>query len=874
MGKKKNKKKNKNNKANMEKTKKYTVNPVYNTDDKKDNKKKTVKNKKDKTDNKTKKEKKKNPKLRLAIKILLAIMFLGMLIVAGIVAGVLSGALGGDFNLTEEELKVGALNSDIYDRDGNVLGTLNGTERRRWIDLENMSEYLPFAFVSIEDERFYSHLGVDIKRTASATIQYVLRGGESSYGGSTITQQLVKNLTKEDDRDHMRKIKEMARAYNLEKTLSKDQILELYLNLIFFGGNEIHGVEMGSLFYFNKSAKDLDLAECAFLAGINTSPNAYIPFINGETDTEEKQLKRIENGKTRARIVLAKMKELGVFDTEEKEAQYEVAMEKVNEGLIFEKGATIQNVYSYHTDAAIDEIVKLIMDENPEWSKVRAEQYLFGGGFKIYTTQNTGIQNILQEEAQKEYYIRASKKTDGVVSQVAMVVIDHWSGQVVATVGGTGEKTVARGKNRATALGAKQTGSSMKPLSVIAPALENGIITAGSVYDDSPTRFSGHNYNYPKNYYSGWKGLSTVRAAIEISGNIVPARIITEMGAAVSIEWLKSAGITTLSSEDGGIALALGGVHNGISPLEMAGAYAAIANNGEYITPTFFLRVEDADGNIVYEPKQEKRRVMTEDNSYILKSILTQPVIAGTATECRISGMDVAAKTGTTDDDYDRWLCGFTPYYTAATWFGYDVNETVYPAAPNPALKFWIGAMRPIHSGLEGKKFERTANIVNAGICRDSGFLPSELCSADPRGSRVYSEVFARGTVPGKRCDVHISIEICNTTGKRANEFCPSKKTGVFITRPRGDGSTNWASAGDAQYMAPADTCTSHTEPPAPPPVVVEKPKPEENKNTTTNNTTNTTTNNTVKNNVTTNNTVTNNTTTNNTVTNTVNTTP
>ena len=826
MGKKKNKKKNV---KNNDKTKKYLV--------KQENSKKNKKEKK---------AKKKHPKLRLFIKIIFIACILVGLAGAGVAAGVLTGLFGGDFNLTEEELRVGELNSDIFDKDGNQIGTLNGKELRRWVALEDMSPYLQKAFVSIEDERFYSHHGVDVTRSISATVKYALSKigiGDANYGGSSITQQLVKNLTKEDDRDAVRKIKEMARAYNLEKTLSKDQILELYLNLIFFGGSEIHGVELASIYYFNKSARDLDLAESAFLAGINTSPNAYIPFITGESDTEEKRAAREESGKTKAKIVLNKMKELGAIETEE---EYNIALEKVNTSLAFDKGTIIQNVYSYHTDAAIEQIVAQIMEENPEWSKVRAEQYLFGGGFNIYTTQDSALQSTIQAESEKKEYIRASRKTEGVTSQVAMVIIDHKTGQVVATVGGTGEKNVSRGKNRALALGRKQTGSSMKPISVIAPALENGIITAGSAYDDSLTRFPGKNYGYPKDYYGQPKGLQTVRYAIEISGNIIPTRIMNEMGAKTAMEWLESAGVTSLSPEDEGLALALGGVHHGICALEMAGAYAAIANGGEYITPTFYLRVEDSNGNVVYEPKQEKRRVLSEQNAYVLKSILTQPVIGGTATACRISGMDVAAKTGTTDDDYDRWLCGFTPYYTAATWFGYDENETVYPVSPNPALTFWISVMRPIHSDLPSAKFEAPSNIVYAAICKKSGYLPGEYC-----GGETYTEVFVSGTVPGKRCDVHISIDFCDSTGLRANEYCPVKKTGIFITRPRTDSATNWSGSLDAKDMAPTETCTIHTKPPEPvkPP---DPPKPPVVNNTVNNNTV---TNNTVMNNTMTNNT-------------------
>lgn len=791
-----------------------------------------------------KKEKKQHPKLKLFIKIIVIILLLVIIAGAGIVAGIFTGFFGDDFKLSEDELKVSNLNTEIYDRDGKLIATLNGDESRKWIDIGDMSKYLPIAFVSIEDERFYEHQGVDLKRTAGATAKWVLSKigiGESGYGGSTITQQLVKNLTKENERDVMRKVKEMARAYNIEQTLSKQQILELYLNLIFLGGQSIHGVELGSQYYFSKSAKDLSLAECAFLAGINNSPNIYEPF------SEEQD--EIDFIKKRVKTVINKMNELGKIETEE---EYNNAIAEVDNGLAFKKGEIVQNIYSYHTDAVIDQIWGQIAEENPDWSDVRIKQYLYGGGLRIYTTQNSWVQNILEEEVKQSKYQVASRKNEGAVSQTAMVIIDHATGQVAATVGGSGEKTTSRGYNFAT-MEPKQTGSAMKPLSVIAPAVQNGVITAGSVYDDVLTTFPGKSYGWPKNYDGKYPGLSTVRYQIQVSHNIVPVRILLEMGIDKSIEFLKSAGITTLTDEDSGPAIALGGLNRGITTLEMAAAYAAIANDGEYIEPTFYTRVEDSDGNVVLEPKQEKRRILSVENAYIVKSILTQPVTSGTATNCRITGMDVAAKTGTTDNDYDRWLCGFTPYFTAATWFGYKESETVYGFnGRNPAGLIWASVMKQTHNGLPSAKFEKPANITYATICRDSGLLATELCKNDQRGGRVYTEVYVKGTAPKKTCDCHVRAKVCGEDGNfvLANENCPNAREVVFITRKNSEKNTDWLKATDAKYMLPTVTCTAHKK------QETEKPA----SNTINSNTVNS---NTVKNN-TINNATTNNTTTTN----------
>ena len=787
---------------------------------------KTQKYKPTKEMKKNKKAKKKHPKLRLFIKIVLILILLTILIGAGIVVGIVSGMFGDDFMLSEDELKVSNLNTEIYDRDGVLIATLNGEESRKWIDLGDMAEYLPVAFVSIEDERFYEHQGVDIKRTIAATVKYALSKigiGSSDYGGSTITQQLIKNLTNEKEKEAGRKIKEMARAYNLEKTLSKQQILELYLNLIFLGGQS-YGVEMGSQYYFSKSAKDLSLAECAYLAGINNSPNLYEPF------SEEQD--EIDFIKKRVKTVLGKMNELGKIKSEE---EYNAAIEEVDAGLAFKKGNINQNVYSYHTDAAIDQILSQIAEENPDWSDVRVKQYLYGGGLRIYTTQNSWVQGVLENVVADEKFQAASKKNEGAVTQAAMVIIDHSTGQVAATVGGTGKKTVSRGFNFAT-MQPRQTGSAMKPISVIAPAVQNGIITAGSVYDDVPTKIGNYRYGWPVNYDYRYPGLTTVRYQIQVSHNIVPCLILNQMGIDKSIEYLKSCGVTSLVEDaskernDLGLAqLALGGLTNGITPLQVAGAYAAIANDGEYITPTFYTRVEDSEGKVVLEPKQERRRVLSVENAYIVKSILTQPVLEGTATNCRISGMDVAAKTGTTSDDYDRWLCGFTPYFTAATWFGFRDNESIVGYGQNPAGQIWAQTMRSIHDGLPSAKFEKPTNITYATICKDSGLLATELCAQDQRGSRVYTEVYVKGTTPTKKCDCHVKVKAHQIAGGEyviANDYCPNAQELVFITRKNAN-SDEWWKAEDSKYMAPMQKCTEHKK--------VEEPKKNTVNNTTTN---------------------------------------
>lgn len=434
---------------------------------------------------------------------------------------------------------------------------MSGDENRDIIEIKDMAKYLPKAFVAIEDERFYSHLGIDVKRSLAATATYILNGGSSSFGGSTITQQVVKNLTKESERSWQRKVKEWARAYYLEKDLSKDQILELYLNLVFLGGNT-YGVEVGSTYYFSKSASDLDLAESAFLAGINNSPNLYNAF-----SSEEKDIKKI---KERTTTVLNKMKELKLI----KDKEYNQAIEKVNKGLVFTKGTIRQTIYSSHTDAAITQIIEELQEKN-DWTYEYAKLYVFNSGLTIYTTEDSAIQTSMEEVAKNEKYIINSRKTKDengnyVTSQAAMVLIDHKTGYVLATIGQIGEKTTSFGLNRATQ-STRQTGSSMKPLAVLAPAIDKGIITAGTVIDDVPTTFGGFT---PKNW-NAYKGLVTVRYAIEDSQNIPMVKAIKLLGPENSIKFLQSVGISSMDeTRDNGLSLALGGLTYGISPLEMA----------------------------------------------------------------------------------------------------------------------------------------------------------------------------------------------------------------------------------------------------------------------------------------------------------------
>lgn len=770
---------------------------------KKKNTKKNVEEMEKTKQYKTKKGNKKSKKIwkRLILGMIILFVILAIIAVA-VVIGIFSSS---KYNVSREQLIIKNFNSKVVDSEGNIVATVRGDENRKWVSIEDMPEYLPKMFVALEDERYYAHKGIDIKRTIGATVGFVLGKGSSSYGGSTITQQLVKNTFNDKEDSGLagveRKIREMARAYNVEKVLSKNEILELYLNKILMGGT-YYGVGTASEYYFSKNVKDLSLAESAYLVAINPAPNAYEPF-----STEEKQIEKIKN---KTKVVLAKFKEeaqgLGYELTEE---AYNSAIQEVETGIAFKEGTVITGAtsYSYHTAAAIEQAINQLMEEqNLQYDA--AKFIIENNGYTIYSTQITSIQKTMEAEYAKDKYIvkGREKKKDGTLvneghTQSAMVIIEPTTGYVVGCMGGLGTDSNPSGINRATT-STKHPGSSIKPIVAVAPALETGTVTAATVFDDSATTFKG---NYNPHNSGGYNGLLTVRHGIEHSSNIVNIKILTLLGPSKGAEFLRNMNFTGLRDDDIGSSLALGAVS--VTPLQMGAAYAMVANDGVYIEPTFYTKVEDSDGNVVLEAKQETKRMMSVENSYILKEILTAPVTGagGTATTCWIKGMEVGAKTGSTDEYKDRWLCGITPYYAAACWFGFDNQETPRFSG-NGAAKLWGEIMRSVHSSLPGKRFTKPAGVVTAKICLDSGCVATETCT------RVETEYFAKGTVP-KACEGHTKLKICKETGKIANEYCPETEEKTFLVKPAKENTKLWTTREGDKYKVPTENCDVHKEP-------------------------------------------------------------
>ncbi len=659
--------------------------------------------------------------------------------------------------------------SKVLDTSGNVIAELGNNKNTKNISISEVPDNLKNAYISIEDQRFYKHSGVDFPRTAKAIFSYVKNLGSSSFGGSSITQQLVKNLTGDNSSKVTRKITEWFRAFAIEGVLSKDEILEAYLNVIYVGPN-IYGVELGSKYYFNKSAKDLSLEECAFLAGINNSPNSYSPF--SDDDNSEKI-------KVRTKAVLDKMLELKYIS----ETEHNEAISKVDSGLNFKNGK-IENknneaIYSYHTDALITEITKEIAKAK-KISEDFATNYINMAGLTIYSAQDSNIQNEIEKEFEKPRYSLKSQKDPSVTSQAAMVIIDHKTGQVVGCVGGIGKKETSRGFNRATQA-LRQTGSAGKPIAVLAPALEEKIITPASIYVDEPTTFDdGTEEKYSPTDYNDYRGAITVRQAVESSQNIPFVKIMEQLTPKTSIKYMKKMGISTLTKTDENLNLALGGLDKGISPLELASAYATIANDGVYIEPTFYIKVENSLGKKVIESKPKKKKAISKEVAYIIQSLLTEPVNGskGTAKYCKISRIDVAAKTGTTNDEYDRWLCGFTPYYTAVTWFGFDLNETINFNRKNPSGQIWANVMKSIHSKLDKATFQvpEGSSLETAEICLANGLIANSGCP------NTHTEFFLKGTVPTNYCIEHTGKlpEQNNTSVNTSDEEDSSSSTNIF----------------------------------------------------------------------------------------------
>lgn len=759
--------------------------------EKSEKKKKDLKNEKKISKNK-KITKKKHKKLKIFIITLLVLILISIISATAVVYAIFKTD---KWKITKEEL-LSEAGATVYNKDGEEIIALTGDEITKKIDLLDMGK-IPDAFISIEDERYYSHNGIDFKRTAHAIVEYILHRGNSSFGGSTITQQLVKITMRDTDQSWKRKIREWSRARQVEEMLTKDQILQRYLNRIYLGsasGLEVKGVEAASKYYFNKSAKDLSIAQASFIAGINHSPNSYNVF-KSETDISEKV-------KTRTKTVVEKMHDLGKISDDE----YSESINEINNGLVFEQGnlSNGKSDLNYHTAAAINQIANELSSKN-DISYDEARELAINSGYKIYTTVDSNLQEKMEEiffDSKYVYKGRNAKKDEDNSGQSAMVVIEPETGYVVGEVGGLGEEQNTLGLNRG--VSKRQGGSAFKPLVTIAPGLENKVITASTLFYDTKTSFGRYTVS---NDGGAYYDIANMRTILTHSCNVPEVKLLSILGTSKSTEFLSEIGIE-VDPDSVGLSMALGTPD--VSPLQMAAGYAMIANKGTYIEPTFYTKVTDKDDKIIIESEQEKKNVMSEENAYIETSMLEGPVKSGTASAfgSYLGNMDVAGKTGTTETSGDRWFCGLTPYYAAACWYGNDNNNGEFSNAAcggqNPAARVWFNAMKSIHADLEVKKFEKPDGIVTASVCKATGKKATSSCTD------TYSEIFAKGSVPGE-CDGHSSLDICTESGRIATEFCPETEHKTFDYIIDTEKNANWSPKME-NVTAPTETCNIHIE--------------------------------------------------------------
>lgn len=660
---------------------------------------------------------------------------------------------------------------------------LHGGENRIWKGLESIPVNLQNAFIDIEDQRFKSHNGVDWKRTVSAFANMFVHMYSSNQGGSTITQQLVKNLTGDNQQSPMRKIREIMRAQELEAKYSKEVILECYLNTVTFA-NGIGGVEVASNYYFNKTVSDLSLEECACLAAIVKAPETYRPD------------KFPENNADRRKLVLKKMLDLGHITKEEYEksvnAEVKIVASKANINEV--------ETNSYFVDALIDNVVDGLVAEYG-YDRTYAEQNFYNGGYKIYCTLDTDIQKAIDEVYTDSKYFSKSRK--GQTAQSAFTLMDY-NGHVLGICGGSGKKTTNRGLNRATS-SPRSPGSTMKPIASYSLALDNNLITYSTIFKDQPIKLADGK-SWPPNWYGYYGGSMTVAKALERSVNTVPAQLVQQQSIQSVYDHLtKDMGITTLVPNANAdltySSMALGSCYKGITTLESCAAFATFGSKGKYYKPTFYTKVMDQHDELILNGEPDSKIAMSEDTAVVMNHLLRNVVDGsqgtGKAIRSYLSKMPIYAKTGTTNDNENCWFVGGTPYYIASCWYGYDTPETVRNA--NGASKIWGNIMSKIHKNLEVKQFEESSYVTCRRYCTSTGLLATNACGSTGIGWYKTSHL---PTCTKHRGEI---LDAVDTTSK-AETSTSSKSSSAATSSAAAQTSSKATSSQKASSAAPASS--------------------------------------------------------------------
>ena len=783
---------------------------------------------------------------------------LGTLLLIGIVTGCFVACYGAIYIRTvimpkadRLDLSAFALNepSTIYYTDKTTglpvaYATLVGDENRIILDRDEIPEVFKMVTTAIEDKRFYKHRGVDWIRTGAAVLHMFT--GRSIQGGSTITQQVIKNYTQEDEVTVKRKVLEIFEALSTENKYSKDDILTMYLNYIYLGHKQ-YGIAAAARFYFDKDVSEITLPEAASIIAITNNPSLYSPYSTVETTNSKGEIETgLERNKRRQELILNVMcyeEDIAMISEEE----YKAA---VAAPLNFTRGQNSSpsgsgEVNSWYTDQVIQEVVDYYVSQG--YTEKAAYGILYSGGLHIYTPFDPDVQACV-DEVYTDYSNLNDPNTgkpytsrDGQQLQSCITVVDNSTGYVVAMAGAMGDKTGNLWWNYATD-SARQPGSSIKPLAVYSPAIEMGLITPYSIVDDFPYQILNDRL-WPVNADGYYAGLSTVSSAVARSTNTIAVKILNDyVTPELSYRFLEERyGITTLYDhkeingqiydDHNAAQLALGGLSWGLSPYEVTAAYATFPRGGAFTRATVVHRVENRDHQIIWDNTPKSTYPIKESTAHYMNQMLQGVVTSGTGTGARIDGMHVAGKTGTTTNEYDLWFAGYTPYYTAAVWTGYPLKNAKVPSWPSPAASLWRKVMTGLHEGLEDREFFSVSDVRSYNICLDCGLRATDACSNDIRGNRVRSYSFVEGTQPSGYCTCHVPVEICvhenppAEDGKAVKpsyylpgEYCPeeSVRSICAVNYVRDPELSSKTRTSDASYMlnyfAGLPVCPFHTE--------------------------------------------------------------
>ncbi len=671
-------------------------------------------------------------------------------------------------------------NGEYVPMDSAADRQLQGEVDQSFVSYDRIPENMKNAMIAIEDKRFITHAGVDWKRTVGAGLTFFTGSGDG-YGGSSITQQLIKNITGEDDYSIQRKIQEIFWALDLETKMDKEEILELYLNIVNFG-NGCNGVQAAAYNYFSKDVSELTLIECAAIACITKNPSRFNPITYPE------------NNQYRRDYVLYEMYDQGLITYREFEEAYEKELVLNVPGSDEDKDedADLSGVNSWYADMVIEDVINDLMEQY-NYSEKMAALLVYNGGYNIYSLVDPEIQKILEDAFLNDENFPEDKS--GIKAQCSAIVIDPYTGDVLGVVGARGTKTANRIQNFAT-MTKRPPGSAIKPLAVYAPAFEKGILTWSTIIEDTPHSYPG-NTAWPRNSYNTYQGNINPLYALRRSSNPPAVKVLEHVGLEESFDFcyntlnMKSMieyGETsdgTGYTDIGLAALGLGQLNYGVTVREITAAYSIFINSGIYSEPNSYLKVTDSSGNTVLENGYNGTVAISEETASLMTMLLESvPRTGGTAASLTFDStydIDVAGKTGSAGDYYDRWFIGYTPYYLCGVWYGYEYPKSI-DSSSNPCVKVWDAVMGKIHEDKiiskmqEGDKyteFNVSNNLIQCTYCKYSGMLMSEACSHDPRKDSAETGWFVKGTEPTEVCDKHIMVDYDYVTKAIACEWCP-----------------------------------------------------------------------------------------------------